>query len=128
MAYGYFNPQNPYGDMNLNWGGGDWSQTQAGNLYLVNNPEFAYTRFLGHLGAPDDDSPFARWMRQQYGRTQTGYGAAASMNPLLSYHNGYLQSLGNLQDWRGRYEQMSPEQRGDASSQYSRGVRYLRGW
>jgi hypothetical protein len=129
VAYSYFDPRSNYGNAPGSWGGTqDASQVPLGNQYLVDNPQFAYTRFLHHLGAPDDDSPFAQWMRNQYARTQTGFGAALSVNPFLSYHNGYLQSLGNINDWRGRYESQSPELRGDSSQQYARGVRYLRGW
>jgi hypothetical protein len=123
----YYNAQNDYGNQAQNnpWGD-DFADTEVGNLYLQQNPNFAYVRYLGQLGADDDDSPYARWLRGQYARTQQGWGAAFARNPLLSYHADYLPSLGNADAWRQRFQSLTPGQRGEENAPFAPVTRTLR--
>jgi hypothetical protein len=97
----YYNAQNDYGN-----------QAQ-------NNP-------WGDDFADDDDSPYARWLRGQYARTQQGWGAAFARNPLLSYHADYLPSLGNADAWRQRFQSLTPGQRGEENAPFAPVTRTLR--
>ncbi len=117
----FYNPTATYGAFN-----GATGNTLApwGNVILEQNPDAAFTRFGAQIGLPGDESPFARWFRQQFGRTQTGYGAAAATNPLLMYRD-YLGGLGSFADWQRRFMALTPQQRGEQQTAFAPAARWI---
>lgn len=88
--------------------GYDWYDTP---LVKENEPEQgAFLRWItgqGRAGTTQRD----RFAQSLYNRTQTGYDAAASSNPMLTYRE-YLQGLGgNFAD--NLWTSLSPQERGE---------------
>jgi hypothetical protein len=94
----------------------DWTKTPAigGNSgYLEQNPNAAYTRWMGGIGASlGDTTPFGEYV-QNYVRNQSqnAYQAALAEDPTLKYQD-YLQTLGSLNDLYTRFAGLSARQRG----------------
>lgn len=117
----YYSPVSGYGGMA---GATGANLAPWGNTLLELNPDAAFTRQGSLLGLPGDDSPFARWFRTQFQRTQTGYGAAAATNPLLTYRN-YLGGLGSFADWQRRFMALTPQQRGEQQTAFAPAARWI---
>jgi hypothetical protein len=74
------NPQmDPNNPANLNY------------IYGEQNPEASFTRRLADLGYGGTD-PESAYMRSQFGKAQSGYGAAKQTNLALNWQD-YLKSL-----------------------------------
>jgi hypothetical protein len=94
----------------------DWTKTQAigGNSgYLEQQPDAAYTRWLGSLGvglsgASAFDDYVQNYVRNQ---SQNAYKAALAEDPTLKYQD-YLNTLGSLNDLHRRFAGLTARQRG----------------
>lgn len=95
----------------------DWTQTPViggPGGYLEQNQDASFTRFMGKLGVGlADQSPFARYLADQFRTAQLGYKALLAENPTYKWQD-YLDTLGNVQAFRNRFSTLSP---------YARGVR-----
>lgn len=117
---------------NTNWNTAFW---QPGNTYgadfdwydtpLVNENEPAQGAFLrwvtgqGRAGTTEQD----RFAQSLYNRTQSGYQAASSSNPMLTYRE-YLDQLGpNFSD--NLWNQLTPQERGADPGQFAGRVRVI---
>lgn len=93
----------------------DWPDTPviggpAG--YLEQNQDAAYTRWMGQQGVGlANQSPFGRFVQDQFRNSQLGYKALLAENPTLKYQD-YLQTLGNLRDFYNRFMGQTARQRG----------------
>lgn len=121
VANPYYSPVSSYGQLT---GATGSNPTPWGSQLLELNPDAAFTRYGAMAGLPGDESPFARWFRTQFGRTQTGYAAAAATNPLLMYRD-YLSGLGSFADWQRRFMQLTPQQRGEQQTAFAPAARWV---
>lgn len=98
----------------------DWYTTP---LVTENEPaQGAFLRWItnqGRAGTTNQD----QFAQSLYNRTQSGYQAAASSNPMLTYRE-YLQGLGpNFAD--NLWNQLGPQERGVNPGQYAGRVRTI---
>lgn len=94
--------------------------------YLEDNQDAAYNRYLASIGIRQSDmNPLARYARDQFGATQTGYRTALAEDPTLTYIK-YLQEIGLTPDvLRRQFQRLSPNQRGERQSQFVGPVRTI---
>ena len=90
--------------------GTNYANTQWGQGMLEASPETAIYRYMRGLGYSDDQSPFARWLKERYGDIMQGYKAYTVDNPLNANIQGYLNSLGS--DWQRQFGMQAPSARG----------------
>lgn len=118
-TYNYYDPTSSYGGGT--YGLGQFAQTGIGKHYLENNKQAAFTRWLADNGYRDftGEGEFAR---QQFGKIETGYEAAAATNPDLNFGQYLQQSGGNL---RSQFNRLTPEQRGEQPNVFGPRARYI---
>lgn len=115
---GFFDPFSQYG------GSQPWQDTSLVKDYIEPDiPQGVYTDFLSQNGFGGMDKRNS-WGRSLYGQTQSGYQAAITRNPNLSYRDYLSQQfptgLNNI------WAQMTPGQRGEQQSQFVGPTRMIR--
>ena len=115
---GFFDPSNTYG------GTQDWLNTPLVRDYIEPDiPQGTYTDFLSQNGFGGMDRR-NQWARSQYGQTQSGYQAAVTRNPNLSYRDYLSQQFptGLNEMWAG----LTPGQRGEQQGNFFGPTRLIR--
>ena len=94
--------------------------------YLEQNQDAAYNRYLASIGIRQSDmNPLARFARDQFAQTQTGYRTALAEDPTLTYLK-YLEEIGlTPQVLRRQFQRLAPNLRGERQSQFVGPVRTI---
>ncbi len=119
----YYNPEAGYGSGYGNSGPNPdkFMRTGMGKQYAEQNPEAYYGNFTAKKGLTGAaQSPFDDYIKGEYSNAQRGYQTALTRSPNLKWQS-YLKTLGTEQDWRNRYQMLSPGQRGEDAQLYGAG-------
>ena len=119
---GYYDPNQSYGSP---WGSPNaFLSTPLGGIGANLDPDAYYQRWISPWGAGDD--PFSRWAQSQQGRVLSALAQARLTNPNLGIQD-FLPTLGGFDQFRARYRQMDPGDRGERWGVYAPVTR-VRGW
>ena len=115
---GWFDNTSQYG------GNQAWQDTPFVKQYLEPDiPQGVYTDYLSQQGFGGMDRR-NMWAKSQYGNSQSGYQAALTRNPTLSYRDYLTQQMPQLNNiWAG----LTPGQRGESPTQFI-GPNRMIGW
>ena len=114
----FYSANDPRRDQDFDWPGTPVIGGPAG--YLEQNQDAAYTRWMGKMGMGlGDESPFGRYLADQFRKAQLGHRALLAENPTLTFQD-YLNTLGGQQAFRNRFSTLSPYARGVRSQGPSR--------
>ena len=115
--FGYVSPYWNPSQFPTDYGGTPWGQS-----ILEKSPQTAFYRYMRQLGAPiEQETPFSKFLQQQYGNFLTGYGAYTVSDPMHATIGGYMQTLPQLSGWERLFNQMAPSQRGVNYAGYGAG-------
>lgn len=106
-----YDPQSGYGG--TAYGPGQWTTTGAGDYYLGQNPETAWTRRINETGL-DPFSAKGQNLRGLWGQVYEGYKAAAATNPGLRIQD-YVAGL----DPNMLYNTQTQTQRGESPGRFA---------
>jgi hypothetical protein len=87
--------------------------SQWQNAMLEKSPETAYYRYMRQLGAPiEQETPFGKYLQNQYGNYLTGYNAYTVSHPLDATISRYTSTLPDYSHWERAFNALAPQQRG----------------
>ncbi|HWV22987.1 MAG TPA: hypothetical protein VNZ58_02265 [Thermomicrobiales bacterium] len=116
---------NPFYQQGSNYGADqDWASTPLTGTIREQNPQLAFSEWLGGLGIPDNDTSFNRYLYAQYPRFERAYGMATLQNPFITIGD-FIQSMPGLSQLQQQFQSLSQQQRGEDWRSFSPQARWI---